>query len=575
MNARQTRSRRGVELLSCLFVLALFSAASSKAGDGRTFGAIANPLGWADRWGNFSIWFKFDDGIKLGKGELELPVRFQFSSKQRFFADSCLGQGGWMPLLESTVAQDTERDILMTTLGGHFVRLTKFPGSGGQYRSRNRQWYGLLKPGDAFDVRGPEGWRYFFDKGRLRRAETPSGDVLSWRYSDNRVVGLVSRNLGEIVSAGYSDKGLLERLDYNGQDWLQFEYGRYPILTSVLGGAVVTGVVPVLTKIGAADGYEGYVNIVPAESGSDYEFQLLEKGVREPMVVQWHAVSGQITLAEGLKYSAEYKDNSNIYPLLTRREGDSGPEESYYFDVNSLVATRDAMDGRKTSIRYSGLPGASSMAPVELQVSTREDGISWTEKKYYDADGRVLRKISGKRMVKYRYNNDKSVEVTHSLRNGKILLSETFDGQGRLYISEVPENVVYKYDYKKEPGFVWRTKNTFKDRIFCEKLDGFEQVVRREYGDGSSESFEYAGKGQLVKRVDRIGVAWKYVYQDSAVVEEFKDGKLLFKRIIDNDGSEWRATFGDDGAVRKLLNLKSDEVLTGELAAKFYESKIN
>ena len=73
---------------SCLLLL-ISNLVVARAAFSQNVQQIKNALGWADRWGNLSIWFDFDEDMKLGCPDesAQLPVRLQFCSE--WFQSGC------------------------------------------------------------------------------------------------------------------------------------------------------------------------------------------------------------------------------------------------------------------------------------------------------------------------------------------------------------------------------------------------------------------------------------------------------------------------------------------------------
>ncbi len=219
---------------------------------------IKNALGWADKWGNLSIWFDFDEDMKLGGPDdsAQLPVRLQYCSEQRFVGQGIGGDGWWIPLLESRVNPINPSSVKLYTLSGNSETLYKDAKDGSLYVTRDQQWKGRIK-GDHFEVSDDKGWTYDYTEGRLRAALTHKGDMLRWSYTGTKATGIDSKQFGRLLSASYDPKtGMVSRLDYNKSDSISFKTGTKPQVTIAPGG---TSVISTATSVTGLINKAGYV----------------------------------------------------------------------------------------------------------------------------------------------------------------------------------------------------------------------------------------------------------------------------------------------------------------------------
>lgn len=364
-----------------------------------------NALGWADRWGNLSIWFDFDTDVLLNKIKLNevLPIRLQYSSVQRFVGQGIGGDGWWVPLLESTVTELSETSVKLHTLSGNTETLLKEPGEAGSYATKNQGWNGKLK-GDHFEVTDSRGWGYDYAHGRLRTAITPKGDLLSWIYDEGKVIAIESKQFGRLLSVFYDSKtGLLSRIDYNKGDSISFKIGEKPHLTTVLGRTFVDAMMPSILGITNKAGYRMDGLFEPDLDNGIMTLTLSEKDGLKPQASRaftWDTVTGWIKHDGEFAYTVTpNKDGREVFPFLERVNG-KGQKESYKFDTQKMEAVLAKLDGSTVTYQYVGTPGPT-FGKLRKSVRTLADGTQTIlYQAAYDASGKLIKLNTGGTAIK-------------------------------------------------------------------------------------------------------------------------------------------------------------------------------
>lgn len=366
---------------------------------------IKNALGWADRWGNLSIWFDFDDDLNLGdgKGPDQLPMRLHYSSVQRFVGQGIGGDGWWVPLLESTVTEISESSVKLHTLSGNTETLHRDPKDGSLYATKDQQLKGKLK-GDHFEVTDSRGWTFDYADGRLRSATTSKGGALRWLYDGMKVTAIESKQFGKLLSTFYDPKtGLLSRIDYNKDASISFKIGEKPRLVNVLGRTLVDGMQSSIAGISNKAGYRMDGLWEPDLDNGLMKFILTEKDGSKPeasRAFQWDPVSGMIKHDGEFAYTlTPNNDGREIFPFL-ERVNSKGQKESYKFDTKKMEAVFAKLDGSTVTYQYVGTPGPT-FGKLRKSVQTFADGTQKTlYQAAYDASGKLMKLNTGGTAIK-------------------------------------------------------------------------------------------------------------------------------------------------------------------------------
>jgi hypothetical protein len=363
------------------------------------FQNLSNALGFSDRQGFCSIWWNFDEKVDAGSG-VELPIRLQFNSFQQSMADSCLGAGWWFPLLESTVVRENEKTVLANLPEGDVLRLHPSKTEQGKFHSMDHTRTGTLLEGDVFKLEGKDGWHFAYEKGRLKEARTPGGDVLHWDYDGSKVSRIISKASGTLLEARYDlATGLLEEIVFGkGKEGVRFGYTDFPLLTTVADRSMVSRLVKGLGKVESRRGFTADVAYQPMEDANSLE-----------MVVN-HATKGGAKGVDKYRWSAQngliQRDNFGPYVVqgggvdagdvvfyvenVTR----AGKKMSYQYDRKKMEAVYGAADGRKFIYQYIGTPG-SGFGKLRRVVDIMPDGkeiVSFVGQ--FDNAGNLLRSVN-------------------------------------------------------------------------------------------------------------------------------------------------------------------------------------
>ena len=366
---------------------------------------IKNALGWADRWGNFSIWFDFDEDMKLGGPDesAQLPVRLQFCSEQRFVGQGIGGEGWWFPLLESRVKKLNETSVRLYTLSGNSETLYKDAKDGSLYATKDRQWKGRIKA-DHFEVTDDKGWTYDYSDGRLLAALTHKGDVIRWTYTDTKATAIESKQFGRLLTASYDPKtGMVSRIDYNKAESISFKIGTKPQVTTAPGG---TSVISAATSITGLTNKAGYVMDGVWERDSKTKMMkltLTEKDGAKPQATrtfQWDPATGWLQHDGDFAYTVTpNKDSKESFPAL-ERENARGQKESYNYDAQKMVAVHAKLDGSTMTYQYVSTPGPA-FGKLTKSVQTLPNGnVKTTYEASFDASGKIAKLFTGGSNIK-------------------------------------------------------------------------------------------------------------------------------------------------------------------------------
>lgn len=366
---------------------------------------IKNSLGWADRWGNLSIWFDFDDDMKFGGPDesAQLPVRLQFCSEQRFIGEGIGGEGWWVPLLESRVKKLSEVSVRLYTLSGNSETLYKDAKDSSLYATKDRQWKGKIKA-SHFEVTDDAGWTYDYSDGRLLAALTHKGDVLRWSYAENKVTAIDSKQFGRLLSASYDPKtGIISRIDYNKDDSISFRIGTKPLVTMAPGG---TSVITTAASITGLTNKAGYVMDGVWERDAKTKMMkltLTEKEGGRPQksrTFQWDPATGVLRHDGEFAYTVIPGDKvREAFPSL-ERENARGQKESYKYDAQKMEAVHAKLDGSTMTYHYVSTPGPA-YGKLMKSVQTLPNGnVKTTYEASFDDSGKIAKLFTGGSNIK-------------------------------------------------------------------------------------------------------------------------------------------------------------------------------
>lgn len=361
---------------------------------------IKNSLGWADRWGNLSIWFDFDEDMKIGGPDeaAKLPVRLQFCSEQRFVGQGIGGEGWWCPLLESRVKKLNENSVRLYTLSGNSETLYQDAKDSSLYATKDQQWKGRIKA-SHFEVTDDAGWTYDYSDGRLLAALTHKGDVLRWSYEGTKATAIESKQFGRLLSASYDPKtGMISRIDYNKDAYLSFKVGTKPLVTTAPGG---TSVISTATSIIGMTNKAGYVMDGAWERDSKTKMMkliLTEKDGAKPQTsrtFQWDPATGWLKHDGDFDYTVIPSNNSkDAFPAL-ERENARGQKESYKYDTQKMEAVHVKLDGSTTTYQYLSTRGPA-FGKLMKTVQTMPNGnVKTTYEATFDASGKIAKVFTG------------------------------------------------------------------------------------------------------------------------------------------------------------------------------------
>ena len=353
----------------------LFSILHCQAGEQDAFRHLNNALGFADRQGNCAVWWFFDHEIKLSEGRA-LPLRMQFNSNPRYSADSCLGHGWWFPILESTVVQNDEGTVVMNGPGGYPFYFLRDPGKPGAFLTQDLKYKGQ-QTDSGFDVEGEDGWKFHYHLGRLRRAQTPQGDELTWRYDKNCVVGITSRADGDLLRAQYdSANGLLKSLaGKQGEPSLSFTYGQVPLVVASPVGNTISNVLPTLGGVKDQEGLGGSFTISPAEDlaqlklSLDYRTKDLRRHLEQ---YAWSTQTKAILQDNFGTYQVAGQNQKDSHAQITRLNTD-GSLEKYSFDSKTGILEAQERSGIRFRKYMTFTPGASYGRTRKIETAPGAD----------------------------------------------------------------------------------------------------------------------------------------------------------------------------------------------------------
>lgn len=337
-----------------------------------------NPMGWSDYNGTLSIWVNGDWKVPLGGGET-LPLRFKFSSDQDRIEDGLLGEGWWIPLLESRVLLRYDGSVRITALGGESYYYYHHRDRPGTLRSRNRQWNAVGKIEGLLEVTGPGGWSYHYERGRIVRALSPGGRAVRWIYDENdRVEALVDRE-GKVLLEVCSDgSGGIRSFRLAGGVVIEVKGGSIPDLPGNESGTIFPGLLRcarALVEVGPdgriARRFELMISAVGQDTLRAVYLSTGPNGVRERTRLEWESVGGKRLLSDN---DSTYRFDRWIDGIgyrsgaILRRFGEEECEY-YHYDPQNRVDIRIRRDGSVYERSYHRRSG-----PTYMKLSRVREG---------------------------------------------------------------------------------------------------------------------------------------------------------------------------------------------------------
>ncbi|NRB74264.1 MAG: hypothetical protein HRU46_07895 [Verrucomicrobiales bacterium] len=366
------------------------------------FGYERNVLGNANQSGEANLWWRLEEDLRVRDQEesYNIPLRVQKSGKQKLYAGSGLGEGWWIPMLESSVVQLSDDAVRMTTIAGGVVYLYKT--SEFDYASKTGSWKAQLDSrgeGRLQMIDQKYGWVFDFAGGSLSKLTTPGGKTLNWIGSPEkgfvRIAENGSRGAG-LLEAKY-EQGLLRKLAYGDDYQIEFSYRKLPIMAE----GFVVDLVDVMDRYVTNFGYEA--EFVPIEFGEatnsgrkGIRFANYHDGERvEQGELVWLSDTGRILRRDQAIYEVvDVNSEDGKYPLI-RLTDSGGKSESYQFFPKALAVERGYKDGGVVRRQFVGIPGAGFGKVGKIMVKGDGDEFEEVYSAMYNEFGGVLREEKG------------------------------------------------------------------------------------------------------------------------------------------------------------------------------------
>lgn len=355
-----------------------------------------NPIGWSDYNGTLSIWVNGDWKVNLGGGET-LPLRFKFSSDQDRIEDGLLGEGWWIPLLESRVLLRYDGSVRITALGGESYYYYHHRDRPGTLRSRNRQWNATGKIEGLLEVTGPGGWSYRYDRGRIVRAISPGGREVRWLYDENdRVEALTDREGKSLLEVCREGSGGVRSIRLAGGVAIEVRDGFIPDFPGNGSGTSFSGLsrcARALVEIGP-DGrfsrrFELQVSAVGQDNLRAVYLNTGSNGVRERTRLEWESVGGKRLLSDNdstYRFDRWIDGVGHRSGAILRRFGEEECEY-YHYDPQNRIDIRIRRDGSVYERSYHRRSGPTYMKLSRVREGRFAGGkVSFHRERVYHYD---------------------------------------------------------------------------------------------------------------------------------------------------------------------------------------------
>lgn len=354
-----------------------------------------NALGAADRRGNFSLREIISEAKLFAGVEGDLPLGIMFNSDQRCCANSCLGYGWWFPMLESTVSQVDENNVVMYGPGGMALYFARDPKASDVYLTRDFRYRGRQASEKDFTVEDGKGWALSFHEGRLFRLRAPDGDEFKWNYVANRVTSIVSKKNGELLRAQYDPQtGLLKSLETSSADGrgrkITLSYTQVPLIARMTGDLrAIQRLLPSLAEVKRKNGEGVKFDIEASNDLAEYRMfkvQTDADGTIQKDRYSWRADGRLLVSDTSSTYHVIQPDDRWEHAKIERIFPD-GTQAGYAYNAKTGILEEAPRGGGRKTTSYILSPGpAFGKIRRRTQPSGEELGFE------YDQTGRLLRR---------------------------------------------------------------------------------------------------------------------------------------------------------------------------------------
>lgn len=348
--------------------------------------APMNSLGASNAYGYLQVYYDVED-IDWGDG-LKIPLRYKFSSELRQ-PSPYLGQGFWMPMLESTCYLKRESMMRATLPCGKTMFLRRDRNQPNQFKTLNGEWTGIMQENQVAISR-EDGWQLKYTDGRLSELRTDNGRILKWIYRNNL--------LAEIREAGTSGKAPLQVMStpsggikgfiINGEEHL-IQWDKKPRIEEIQGNRLIADLEESMSLWTYPDGKkEQFIHEVVQETLTPY-FKRTDPYGKES-VYTWNPATGHIlTDAEGWKYQIGGTKKQFDIPDVSRTNAE-GQEE--FVKVDNKVGTREKKTLDEGHVIRYAYRSTGVLHGKLRRVEQIKDGIKRTTRQLgYDELGRLIR----------------------------------------------------------------------------------------------------------------------------------------------------------------------------------------
>ncbi len=249
--------------------------------------------------------------VNLGGG-IDAAVALQVLFGSDPIENGLLGEGWWIPLLESRVLLRYDGSVRITALGGESYYY---------YHHRDRPArYSLEKPTmerdgkieGLLEVTGPGGWSYRYERGRIVRALSPGAREVRWIYDENdRVEALVDREGKFLLEVCPDGSGGIRSFRLAGGATIEVEGGSIPDLSGNESGTIFSGLsrcARALVEVGPdgrfARRFELLVSAVGQDTLRAVYLNTRSNGVRERTRLEWESFGGKRLLSTTIRPTA-------------------------------------------------------------------------------------------------------------------------------------------------------------------------------------------------------------------------------------------------------------------------------
>jgi YD repeat-containing protein len=490
-------------------------------------------------------WFqKYSLGVINASPEFNFPLQLVYLSTRE--AAGMFGPQWFCPQLESTVIPQGDDAFYWQTMAGNIVLFRRSDSNDSSiYSDKSGKWIAKAST-DRQEIRNQEGWKFTYDRGRLKSRASPTGRLLAFVWNGNdlqgiRIVDPVSWQERTLLQITYLDDphGVTD-LIFNGSDQ-QFTYH---------------------------DEHDGLLDSWTLPTKQHIYFDYAEQGILTEIQPQGEPpLKFTSTIRDTDLISSDQDDQANWWLI-------KDPDYEYTYASNGRKGEL-LLSNKVTAVSTKGLTVTSDFNPQGGTLTVNDGTGNTCVSSYYRAPGKSfdgkIKSIEQNGLVKTEYTYDPTTGLLSSVtdKNGlttyfdypkdwkkdwknpwdpkpirvwrgtedhpKVLSQYWYDDLGRVVATQDAAGLVTNVGYtaRGELGSITTPDGLSTSLAY----DSFGHCVQATKGD-QTEAVEYDDEGRIKTRTTPDGTKTEFVYDKLGNLSQvFRNGKIVMSYFRDADGN--------------------------------------